>query len=97
MRAVFACHVFGDGCLDTGDSERKGKGKHRGDQLIDSHALRAEYVGQKDTVKEADQAADKSGQREDGRSGDQRIFPFRRHKHHIRIRYGYSLCGRSLI
>lgn len=97
MCAVFIRYIFGDGCLYTGDGERKGEGKYRGNQLVDSHALCAEYIGQKDPVKEADQAADKPGQREDGCSGNQGVFPFSRHRHHIIIRYGYSVCGKALI
>lgn len=70
MRAGLAGHIFGDGGLYAGDSECEGEGKYGRNQLIDSHTLSTEYIGQKDSVEEADQAADKSGQREDGCSGD---------------------------
>lgn len=70
MCAGLAGYIFGDGSLYAGDGECKGEGKYRGNQLIDSHAFSTEYIGQKDSVEEADQAADESGQREYGCSGD---------------------------
>ncbi len=57
-RACFICHIFGNGSLNAGHREGEGKSKHRGNELIDAHAFRAENIGKKDTIKKADKAAD---------------------------------------
>lgn len=50
-------HVLGNSSLDTGDGEGERESKYGRNQLIDSHTFRTEYIGQKDSVEEADQAA----------------------------------------
>ena len=44
--------------MNAGHGEGKGQGKYRGDELVEAHALRAEYIGEKNTVKKADESAD---------------------------------------
>ncbi len=56
--ARFTCHILGDGGLDAGHGEGKGQRQHGGDELVEAHALRTEYIGEKNTVKKADKAAD---------------------------------------
>ena len=49
--------------------------------MIDAHALRAEYVGEKDTIKKSDKAAEEARQGKDQGSGYQGMGPFfKRHK-----------------
>ena len=43
--ARLTCHIFGDGGLDAGYREGEGEGQHGGDELVEAHALRAEYAG----------------------------------------------------
>lgn len=76
MCACFASDIFGDGCLDSGDSQCKREGQHRRDQLVDSHSFRPECIGQKDTVEEADKSTEQTCQRQCDSSGHEWVFPF---------------------
>ncbi len=73
--ACFTGNIFGDGGLDAGSSEGKGKCQYRCDQLVNTHSLGAEGVREEDTVEETDKAAEQSGQCQDDSAGDKRIFP----------------------
>ncbi len=53
-----ARHILGDSGLDAGYGQGEGKGQHRRDELVDAHAFCTEYVGEEDTIKKADKAAD---------------------------------------
>ncbi len=76
-----AGYVFGDGGLDARDREGEGEGQHGRDELIDAHALRAEYIGEKNAVEKADKAADQSGYSQNHGSGHQGVRPFfQRHR-----------------
>ncbi len=68
--AGFVGHIFGDGSLYAGCREGEREGQHGSNQLVDTHSFCAKYIGQKDSVEEADQPAEKSGKLQDGSSGD---------------------------
>ena len=76
MSARLTGDIFGDCGLYAGDGQSEGERQHGGDQLIDTHALRTEHIGQKDTVEKADKAAQESRQRQDDSTGYERVFPF---------------------
>ncbi len=53
----FTGHIFGDGGLYAGNGQCEGERQYGRYQLIDPHAFRTEYVGQKDPIEKADKAA----------------------------------------
>lgn len=70
----------GDPGLDSGNGKRKTQGIDWKNQLIDPHTFRTNRVGEEYSIKEAHDPGDQTGQSEDYRSGNQRMFFLRRHK-----------------
>lgn len=73
-KGALSRYIAGDRRLDGAAAQGKTDAEHRENQLIHAHPLCADLLGQKDSVKKADNAAQKSCQRQDKRAGQDRIF-----------------------
>lgn len=57
MGACFTGDIFGNRGLDTGHGQGEGQRENGRNQLIDSHSLCAEYIGEENPVEKANKAA----------------------------------------